>query len=155
MSKKTLKMADGGSLSDKLALTIMPTGGTGGAGGGGGGTAFDGLGQVGEGSRTISSALSRAQKSNMDATSAAMSANEAIGGYGMTMPKIGSTIGNPTIGSTTPIATQTPTQPREIPESIVSPMKKGGEVKKSQAGKINLGNCRVNTVTKNKASPNW
>jgi len=137
----------------------MPTSGTGGAGGGGGGTAFDGLGQVGEGSRTISSALSRAQKSNMDATSAAMSANEAIGGYGMIMPKIGSTIGNPNIGNTTPIATQTPTQPREIPESIVSPMvspmKKGGEVKKSQAGKINLGNCKVNTVTKNKASPNW
>ena len=152
MSKKTLKMADGGSLSQMLRLP-PGVGGTGGGysvGGGGGGSAYDGLGQVGEGSKTISSALNRAQASNADAANAAMSSNSAIGVIGISMPTIGSTIGNPT-----PIATQEPTQPSEIPESIVSPMKKGGEVKKSQGGKINLGNCRVNTVAKNKASPNW
>ena len=181
MTKKVRKFANGGALSDIISVDGGPEGkpsvdpgynfppSSSGSFGGGGGSATEGLGQVNQGSQTISTALQRAQQANSTAANAAQQANAAVGGGG------GGALGG--LGAIPDYAKQYTasiggfgTAPKQIdtdmpkytgttaPTNYQSSagLKKGGTVKKyAKGGRISLEHCGVSTHTPSKKNANW
>lgn len=171
MTKKVRKFANGGALSDIVGTAnpyapgySAPNPSSIGSGFGGG-SAQDGLGQVSQGSQTISSALQRAQQANSTAASAAQQANAAVGGGGT----LGGSGGAPdyakgyaaSLGGDTSFSNRAPAgnlieNTNQPVSSGANPMKKGGTVKKyAKGGRISLEHCGVSTHKPAKKNANW